>query len=371
MSANTTRRKFFRSCPCCEPAPEPASPARRQFLAGGAAALGLSAGLGSGLGAIGRITPAAAQTPLPKIRIDVHHHFVPQFHIDAMNAPGRRTGGPPPKWSPALSLEDMDKSGIATSILSVVQPGVWYGNNVEESRTLARQLNDYGAKLVKDHPGRFGLFAVIAPPDAQGSLNDIEYAFDTLKADGIALLTSYQNKYLGDASFAPVYEELNRRKAVVYVHPTTPACCGGLVPGIPPGSIEYATDSTRTIAHLVFSGMATKFPDIKWIFSHSGGTLPFLSGRFVRLAQERKPPHLPNGPMPEFAKFNYELAQGNTPGQIAALLKMVPISQVMYGTDYPFRDGAEVNAGIQAWGFEANDLVAIEHGNAQKLLPRV
>ena len=237
----------------------------------------------------------------------------------------------------------MDKSGIATSILSIVQPGVWYGDNVEESRRLARQLNEYGAKVVKDHPGRFGLFAVIAPPDVQGSLKEIEYALDTLKADGIGLLTSYQDKYLGDPSFAPVYEELNRRKAVVYVHPTTPACCRGLVPGIPPGSIEYATNSTRTIAHLVFSGTAMKFPDIRWIFSHSGGTLPFLTGRFIRLAEERKPAHLPDGPLPEFRKFYYELAQGNTPGQIAALLKMVSISQVLYGTDYPFRDGAEVN----------------------------
>ena len=195
---------------------------------------------------LGRVPPVAAQAPAAKRRIDVHHHFLPQFHVDAMMAPGRRAAGSPPRWSPASSLEEMDKSGIATAVLSIVQPGVWFGDNVEEARALARQLNDYGARLVRDHPGRFGLFAVIAPPDVQGSLNEIEYAFDTLKADGIALLTSYQNKYLGDASFAPVYEELNRRKAVVYVHPTSPACCQGLVPGIPPSSIEYATDSTRT-----------------------------------------------------------------------------------------------------------------------------
>jgi predicted TIM-barrel fold metal-dependent hydrolase len=367
MSAKSTRRKFFRSCLCCEPSSLPTSPARRTFLAGGAAALGLGT-----LPAIGRITTPAAAQPAPvRPRIDVHHHFIPQFHVDSMMAPGRRAGAPPPKWSPALSLEDMDKSGIATSILSIAQPGIWYGNNVEESRNLARQLNEYGAKIGKDHPGRFGLFAVIAPPDVEGSLREIEYAFDTLKADGIGLLTSYQDKYLGDPSFAPVYEELNRRKAVIYVHPTTPDCCRGLVPGIPPGSIEYATDSTRTIAHLVFSGTAMKFPDIRWIFSHSGGTLPFLSGRFVRLAEERKPANMPNGPLPEFRKFHYELAQGNTPGQIAALLKMVPISQVMYGTDFPFRDGAEVNQGIAAWGFGADDLRAIERENAFKLLPRL
>jgi predicted TIM-barrel fold metal-dependent hydrolase len=366
MSMPAGRPRFFARCTCCnEPSAAPASPARRQFLAGGAAALGLGSAA-----ALGRVLPAAAQAPA-KTRIDVHHHFIPQFHVDAMTAPGRRMGPPPPKWTPALSLEDMDKSGIATSILSIAQPGVWYGNNVEESRRLSRQLNEFAAKMVKDHPGRFGLFACIAPPDTEGSLKEIEYAFDTLKADGIGLLTSYQDKYLGDPSFAPVYEELNRRKAVVYVHPTTPDCCRGLVPGIPPGSIEYATDSTRTIAHLVFSGTAVKFPDIRWIFSHSGGTLPFLTARFTRLAAERKPAHLPNGPLPEFRKFYYELAQGNTPGQIAALLKMVSTSQVLYGTDYPFRDGAEVNAGIAEWGFDAGDLRAIERDTALKLLPRL
>jgi 6-methylsalicylate decarboxylase len=360
MSANRKRRMFLR-CTCCEPPRAGANPARRSFLAG-VAALGL-------LPAIARPQPAAAQAP--RTRIDVHHHFLPQFHVDAMMAPGRRPSGPPAKWSPASSLEDMDKSGIATAVLSIVQPGVWYGDNVAEARSLARQLNEYGAQLVRDHPGRFGLFAVIAPPDVQGSLKEIEYALDTLKADGIGLLTSYQDKYLGDPSFAPVYEELNRRKVVIYVHPTTPACCRGLVPGIPPGSIEYATDSTRTIAHLVFSGTAMKFPDIRWIFSHSGGTLPFLTSRFIRLAEERKPANLPEGPLPEFRKFYYELAQGNTSGQIAALLKMVSISQVLYGTDYPFRDGAEVNRGIADWGFTAADQQAIERANALRLLPQL
>jgi 6-methylsalicylate decarboxylase len=360
MSANCKRRTFLR-CTCCEPPRAPANAARRGFLAG-AAALGL-------LPAIGRPTPAAAQTSA-KTRIDVHHHFLPKFHVDAMMAPGRRAAAPP-KWSLASSLEDMEQSGIATAILSAAPPGVWYGNNAEEARALARELNEYGARLVRDHPGRFGLFAVIAPPDVQGSLKEIEYALDTLKADGIGLLTSYQGKYLGDASFAPVYEQLNRRKAVIYVHPTPPDCCRNVIAGIPPSSIEYATDSTRTIAHLVFSGTAMKFPDIRWIFSHSGGTLPFLTGRFIRLAEERKPPNLPDGPLPEFRKFYYELAQGNTPGQIAALLKMVSISQVLYGTDYPFRDGAEVNRGIAEWGFAAAEQQSIERENARRLLPRL
>jgi predicted TIM-barrel fold metal-dependent hydrolase len=345
---------LLRSCVCCDAG----SPLTRRSFIAQAVAAGAATALAS--------VPARADEKPSKI--DVHHHFAPDFHRDAVNA--RRGGLRWPKWSPQMSLDDMDKNGIDTAMLSVVQPGTWFGD-VAESRKLTRQLNDYAAGLSRDHPGRFGLFACIAPPDVEGSLKEIEYAFETLHADGIGLLTSYGTLYLGDPSFAPIYAELNRRKAIVYVHPVAPNCCKNLVPGIPVGSIEYATDTTRTIAHLVFSGTTTRFPDIRWIFSHSGGTLPFLTGRFTRLAGERKPAFLPDGPLPEFRKFHYELAQGNTPGQIAALLKMVALEQVLYGTDYPFRPGAEVNAGVAAYGFSAAERQSIERGAALKLLPRL
>lgn len=357
------RRKFFASCTCCEPGFASIGPAlaRRNFLKGGAAALGL----GAAASAIG--APAVlAQAPAAKTRVDVHHHFLPPLHSEALT----KHKFPFPKWSAAMSLEDMDKSGIATAMLSQVQPGAWFGD-VEETRRLSRGINEYGAKLVQDHPGRFGLFATITPADVDGSLKEIEYAFDTLKADGLGLLTSYRGKYLGDPSFAPVWEELNRRKAVIYVHPLGPDCCTQVVPGIPQGSIEYATDTTRTIAHLVFSGTSVKYPDIRWIFSHSGGTLPFLLGRFIQQQKVQKHAHLPNGPIPEFQKLYYELAQGHTPGQLAALFKMVSVSQVLYGTDYPYRDGAEVNDGIANHGFSAADLRSIERETATKLLPRL
>ena len=349
-----TSRRFLPSCACCDVG---SSLTRRSFIAQAVAA-----------GAATALPSIPAQADDKPTKIDVHHHFAPDFHRDAVNA--RRGGLRWPKWSPQMSLDDMDSNGIATAMLSVVQPGTWFGN-VEETRKLTRQLNDYAAGLSRDHPGRFGLFACIAPPDTEGSLKEIEYAFETLHADGIGLLTSYGTLYLGDPSFAPVYAELNRRKAIVYVHPIAPNCCKNLVPGIPVGSIEYATDTTRTIAHLVFSGTTTRFPDIRWIFSHSGGTLPFLTGRFTRLAGERKLDYLPNGPLPEFRKFHYELAQGNTPGQIAALLKMVALEQVLYGTDYPFRPGAEVTAGIAAYGFSAAERQSIERGAAINLLPRL
>jgi predicted TIM-barrel fold metal-dependent hydrolase len=362
MQPSGLGRRRLAECSCCAPGftASDVSLDRRRFLAFGAASLG---GVASPLGA-----PAVLAQPA-RSRIDVHHHFVPPGHADVMAV--RRSGGRPPKWSPQSSLDDMDKSGIATALVSLVQPGAWFGDDVPLSRRLARECNEYGARMMADHPGRFGLFAVIAPPDPEGTLKEIEYAFDTLKAHGVGLYTSYGDKYLGDPSFDPVYAELNRRKAVAYVHPTTPQCCGNVLPGIGPSTIEYATDSTRAITQIVFNGTATKFPDIRWIFSHSGGTLPFLTARLEVLHGVRKDPHLPDGPLPLLRKFYYELAQGNTRAQIGALLQMAPVSQVLYGTDFPFRNGAEVNSGIAAYSFGADDVRSIEREAALKLMPQL
>jgi 6-methylsalicylate decarboxylase len=300
-------------------------------------------------------------------RIDVHHHIAPPNYMAEIAS--RRLGSSTP-WSPEMSIEDMDKSGIAVSILSLIQPSVWLGE-ASQARRLARETNDYGAKLVKDHPGRFGLFATVPLPDAEGSLKEIEYGLDVLKAQGIGLMTSYGNKFLGDPAFAPVWEELNRRKAVVYTHPLSPDCCRNLIPGVSTGAIEYATDTTRTIASLVFSGTAARYPDIRWIFSHGGGTVPFLLSRFTREEQTMKnrEQRVPKGVVYELQKFYYDTAQANHPGALAALTKLVSVPQILYGTDFPFRDGAEVNAGLTAYRFKPRDLRAIERDNALRLLP--
>jgi predicted TIM-barrel fold metal-dependent hydrolase len=370
MIPSKVRRRLMARCSCCGPTSADSAFTggstleRRGFLSGGGA-LGVAAMASLTAAPVVRAQPA----PAARTRIDVHHHFIPPFHSDVMAV--RRSGGRPPRWSPQSSLEDMDRNGIATAVLSLVQPGAWFPDDVPLSRQLAYQCNEFGARLVQDHPGRFGLFAVISPPDLEGSLKEIERALDVLKADGIGLMTSYGTMYLGDPSFEPVYAELNRRKALVYVHPTTPACCGSILPGIGPSTVEFATDTTRTVTHIVFSGVATRFPDIRWIFSHSGGTLPFLTGRLVELQQVKKDPRLPDGPLPVLRRFYYELAQGHTAGQIAALLKMAPISQVLYGTDFPIRRGVEVNEGIAAYSFDPDELRAIERETALQLIPRL
>jgi predicted TIM-barrel fold metal-dependent hydrolase len=357
----TASPRRLSGCFCCnrDPAPSGAGVNRRNFLAGGVAALGL------GVASAG--TPARAQAAKP--RIDVHHHYLAPVQREALQKV--RAAGLP-DWSVQKSLDDMDKGGVQTAVVSSVQPGVWFGET-EPARKLAREVNDYGAQMVRDHKGRFGLFAAIPLPDAEGSLKEIEYALDTLHADGIGLFTSYKDKYLGDPAFVPVLEELNRRKTVVYVHPVTPACCGALVKGIPPGTIEYATDTTRTISSLIFgeAGSAFRFPDIRWIWSHSGGTLPFLTGRLIRLAAERKDARMPDGPLPVLRRYYYEVAQGNTPGQLAALMKLVDVSQVLFGSDFPYRDSQEAVDGLRDYRFSAADQAAIDHGNAMKLMPGI
>jgi predicted TIM-barrel fold metal-dependent hydrolase len=357
-SQKPLQRSAFLKCACCPPISAPVNPARRNFLVGGLAALGLGAAA----------APVKAQAPAAKTRIDVHHHFVPPLQGEAKV----RHGSPPPKWSPQASLDDMDKAGVQTAVLSLVEPGVWFGD-VEEGRKLARDSNEYAAKLRQDHAGRFGSFAAIPLPDTEGSLREIAYALDVLKADGIGLFTSYQGKYLGDPDFVPVFEELNRRKAVVYTHPSQPLCCTNMIKGLQTGTIEYATDTTRTIASLLFGegGTAGKCPDIRFIWSHSGGTLPFLIGRFIRQQLVVKDPRMPDGPVPIVQKYYYEIAQGNLPGQFAALLKLIPVAQLMFGSDYPFRDGTEAMDGLNAYPFSDAERASIDRETALKLLPRL
>jgi predicted TIM-barrel fold metal-dependent hydrolase len=321
---------------------------RREFLAGMACALA-----------------KGAQAPY---RVDVHHHLFPPAYRAAIG----NQAAAMPAWSPAQSIEEMDKGGIATSILSLSSPGVWFGE-AEQARRLSRIVNEYGAMTAKEHPGRFGLFAVLPLPDIDGSLREIEYALDTLKADGIGLLTSYGDKWLGDKAFAPIWAELNRRKAVIYTHPTTAACCGSLHNEVPAVMIEWATDTTRTTASLLFSGTAARYPDIRWILSHAGGTVPFLLSRFVyqEATMKGREQVLPKGLMYELKKFYYDTAQGNSAPALAALLKVAPPSQILFGTDYPFRTSAEEIGGLTAQRFPAKDLRGIERDNALRLLPEL
>jgi len=354
-------RKLLSGCACCEPA---GSVSRRGFVGGAVA-------LGAGFAATGfdGIPKAAAQAK--PHRIDVHHHIVPPTWRAAMDIIGR-TDGLIANWSVEKSLEDMDKGGVATSMVSPTTPQVT-GLGRAAAAKIARESNDYAKKLTVDHPGRFGVFAMLPLPNIEDSLKEVEYAFDTLKVDGVGMMTSYGDKWLGYPQFAPLWEELNRRKATVYTHPTGANCCVNLVQGIAESTVEYGTDTTRTIASLIFSGTSQKYKDINFIFSHGGGVLTAVAERF-QIQMVSRPPYKDKFTREsvdaELKRFYYDTAQVANAVTLGAVVNLVSVSQIVFGTDYPYRTAADHVKGLTA-AFSGADLQAIDRDNALKILPRL
>ena len=327
------------------------------------------------MGAIGALSASGCATssvrPAPH-RIDVHHHLSPPAWVAALKK--HKLDVPAINdWTPRRSLDDMDQAGVATAMTSPTLPAVGF-LGAKDAADVARASNEYARKLTQDYPGRFGMFALLPMPHVDETLKEIAYAFDVLKCDGVAFMTSYGDKFLGDKAFAPVMDELHRRKATAYTHPNNPDCCRNLASGVPSVIIEYGTDTTRTIASLIFSGTSARCKDINFIFSHGGGTLSSLTERFA-VQVVSFPPFKNRGftgesVMAEIQRFYYDTAQASNPIAMAAITKMVATSQIVFGSDYPYRTSIEHVKGL-AGIFGAGDLKMIERDNALRLLPRL
>jgi predicted TIM-barrel fold metal-dependent hydrolase len=344
-------------------------PSRRELF-GGLAAIGAAAAA--------PWIPVTAQAAGAKPRrIDVHRHTFSPPYVAARRSDHSLTPALADGMDPARTLEDMDEGGVTLAILSVPSAPKKSFGDAPAMRAWAREQNDYLAKVSADHPDRFGVFAATALPDVEGSLKEIEYAFDVLKADGIGLVTNYGDKWLGDPAFAPVFDELNRRKAVVYTHPSSANCCAGLLAGagVDDANIEYGTDTTRALANVVFGGTAARCPDLRIIWSHAGGTMPFLIERFVKLAQTPKfAAKFPQGFVPEAQKFFYDTAQTSQGlgAPMLALRRVVPVSHILFGTDFPWRSAAETVKGLKDNRvFSKKELQAIDAANILSLVPHI
>jgi len=301
-------------------------------------------------------------------RIDVHHHMLPPFYMDLRRAVP--DVGKMPVWSPASSMDDMAKNGVSTAMLSLAVSGVTFDAG-EAGRSLARRSNDFGAKLVLDHPANFGLLAALPLPDPQGSLVEMEYALDTLHADGIALLSNYGDKWLGDALYTPVFEELDRRKAVVFVHPNAPNCCANLLPHVPASTIEFLFDTTRTIESLLTNGTFSRFPNVQFIFSHGGGAMPILANRMARTSPKDLAAQVPNGVLYELKRQYYDTASASNPTSLSALLSIVPSSQIVFGSDFPFLSAGDTASDLAHSGLPGDTVEAIGRANAVRLFQRL
>lgn len=318
---------------------------------------------------------AAIKSPAirePKGRIDLHHHFLPQDYMKAEKERSSATHGNTDmlSWTPEKSIAEMDKAGVAFAFASTSTPGVWYGE-VDLGRRLTRQWTDAAAEAIHNYPTRFGLFAPLPLPDTDGSLAQIAYALDEVKADGLGLLANFEGKWLGDPSFAPVMEELNRRQAIVYVHPTFTPCVTNTIPGANMQLVEFPFETTRTIANLIMSGTTTKFPDIRWIFAHNGGATPMLIGRLEEQDHRGMGHNFPAGMRAELRKFYYDNASAWNSSAMAALMNLVPNDHMFFGSDYPFLSATEAVHKFDQLKIDPALRTAIERNNAFKLFPRL
>ena len=314
----------------------------------------------------------ASRTTASIGRIDTHHHILPPEYVRLVGrtAIGRPSpaGFVPDDWDVAASLRVMDENGIGAAVTSVSAPGVWF-NDAGLAKRLSRSCNEFAAQMVADHPQRFGFFATLPLPDVNASIVELRHAVDTLTCDGVGLMTNYGDRYLGDPGFSPVFDDINRRGLVVYVHPNSCSCSLDVLPGIPDAMIEFPHSTTRTIVSLLASDAFARWPNIRFIFSHAGGTIPFLAGRITRVGASIGKP----GWGDHLQKLYYDTAGSVNAAAIGTLLKLVTSKQVVFGSDYPFNTAPAVTAaigGLRTLGLSNDELRDIDGANARELFQR-
>ncbi|MDI2124744.1 amidohydrolase family protein [Yinghuangia seranimata] len=267
--------------------------------------------------------------------IDVHAHFVTARYKEAAVAAGHMfPDGMPgwPDWDPATHISMMDGCGIGRSVLSVSSPGTHFGDD-KAARALAREVNEYGTAVAREHPTRFGHLASLPLPDVEGSIAEARYALDVLRSDGVAVETNADGRYLGDPGFEPLWRELDERGAVVFVHPTSPACHEAVSGGRPRPMLEFIFDSTRAAGDLALSGVLVRHPRIRWIFTHGGGALPLLADRvdlFRAFFGDGDGPSVPE----LMSRLWFDMAGTPFPNQIPALVRAFGRDRILYGSDY-------------------------------------
>ena len=299
-------------------------------------------------------------------RIDVHHHIVPPEYLSTLATIGINNvdGVSFPKWDVESTLEFMDRQGISAAITSISAPGIYFGDS-DFAQDLARRCNEFSADLVNKYPQRFGAFASLPLPDVENSLIELEYALDSLNLDGVVLLTNINGKYIGDPLFNDLFSELNRRKAVVFIHPNSPPPDKVPLANFRSAILEFVFDTTRAVANLIHGGGLKRYPDIRFILSHAGGTVPYLTWR-ITFGKKKLINYL--------KRFYYDTALSGTSYTLRSLQELVDPSQILFGSDYPFlpeRASSVMIEGIDNYnGFDKQTRMAIAYENALALFPR-
>ena len=298
--------------------------------------------------------------------IDVHHHSFNHKYREALVKYGYdNVGGiAPPPWNPDIARSQMENNGIRAAITSISAPGVHFGDD-NEARDLARHCNEYSADFVRDDKQKFGFFAALPMPCVDATLEEINYAFDVLNADGVVMMSSHlDGSYLGDERFDEVMAELNRRHAIAFVHPQVPST--GIAPqvDIPVFAMDFTFDTTRAAFNLVWRGTVEKYPNIRFILAHAGGTVPYLAWRFDLLwgrggdVAERAP----QGAMHYLKQFYYDTALSPTGTTLGSLLQLVDADHILFGSDFPF--APEIVTALSVGHLRKSDIMNQEQLNS-------
>lgn len=306
-------------------------------------------------------TDTIVQDKSPKIAcqcglVDVHSHYLPPAYYKALAEAELVTldgGFPVPQWSEVLALAHMDKHNIEISIVSVSSPSVGFLKEPRARQKLAREINDFAGDLVKRQPHRFGALATLPLPDIAASLEEMGYALDNLRLDGVVLETNVHGIYLGDPRLDPLFAELNRRKAKVLLHPTSPSCFESVGLGRPAPILEFPLDTTRTVTDLIFAGTLTRYPEIRMIIPHAGGALTALAHRLASFSSLPFLKQRPEGGASEvrnlLASLYYDLAGSATEGTLQSLRQITALNHVLFGSDFPFTPAAGITTNVESF----------------------
>ena len=311
------------------------------------------------------------------LTVDLHQHVIPEFYWEASNEDGNAAGGiTPPRWSLDGAIAYLDEARIDIAIPSISTPGVHFGDDAA-ARTLARRVNEYLADLKRQRPDRFGGFAALPLPDVDGSLEQIEYAFDVLELDGVSMMTNADGSYLGDNRFEPIFAVLQRRAAVVFVHPTASPDPIAHTLGLPDTLLDYPVDTSRAIAKLHYSNTFARTPSIKYVFAHAGGTIPYLASRFAIVDQMNIIPGAQQrGTFADaLPRLHWDTASAFSDPVLHMLRSVTGLRNVVFGTDYPYPRDAISIAGLRQLQNTAElddgERRGVLGGSAARLIPRL
>lgn len=304
------------------------------------------------------------------MRIDSHVHLLPDDYRGAVDARSL-SPFPLPPWSVGETEALMARHAIDAAVMSLSPPGVWFGD-AGLAAELARMVNERTAELVRSAPARFAGLGVLPLPDVGAALDELAHALDELELDGVALLSNVDGIYHGDPRWDPLWDELERRGAYVFLHPSGAAAPAAL-PAHPIWLYEFPFDTTRAVVNLLYSGTLERCPSVRIQVAHLGGTAPFLAHRIASLAarEPERAARAPAGALAALAGLWYDTGLSNHRTAVEAALAVAPLERIVFGTDWPYAALPDAGDPAPELEFLGDDRAAVDAGNVAALVPRL